>query len=439
MRRGRSEIVQRLKIAQERTREGYEQTFKGHDAHPGTDIAGAWPFITAAYSGIEQTFKFQIAEANRMTVEELVATRSPKDAKGERRFPYRHHNLGKLFNCLEAPIRNVLAEQYRRFRTLHPYIGPATAGEFLDAVSTEDGRGYERWRYSLTAPEEKIPTNSADALLSIWDVAVQLCETDREGWRLRGVYEHLSEGFAWALQDTMRRRMERMESGEEYQELHAEAMEWMRARGGLLNAYSELVHRAHRGLVPDPEPDGLSSPLADCLTRWLEAGDVGVVKARSDVGVFLARAAGRRGPARGVRWNGETNGFEDVPWDLCETTAAEPPEGAFRFDAYMGSDDRLREIKWILKRGFRAAENYPFREQMPRDKWLCTLCAEKPVDGDKLTIRFWEHRDDENGFYVDVEGAEESKEGRLVRKVVRLDSENTLGEGAYIVESADDS
>ena len=94
MRRNRSEIVQRLKIAQERTREGYEQTFKGHDLHPGTDIAGAWPFITAAYSGIEQTFKFQIAEANGMTVEELVATRSPKGAKGAR-FPHRHHNLGK--------------------------------------------------------------------------------------------------------------------------------------------------------------------------------------------------------------------------------------------------------------------------------------------------------------------------------------------------------
>ncbi|MCY4431271.1 MAG: hypothetical protein OXC11_12880 [Rhodospirillales bacterium] len=67
------------------------------------------------------------------------------------------------------PIRAALAEQYRRFRTLHPYIDPATAAEFLNVVSAEDGRGYERWRYSLTAPEKKIPTNSAEALLSIWD------------------------------------------------------------------------------------------------------------------------------------------------------------------------------------------------------------------------------------------------------------------------------
>ncbi len=57
------EIVQRLTIAQERTREAYEDTFKGHDVHPGTEIAGVWPFTTAAYSGIEQTFKFLIAAA----------------------------------------------------------------------------------------------------------------------------------------------------------------------------------------------------------------------------------------------------------------------------------------------------------------------------------------------------------------------------------------
>ena len=203
MGRHHREIVQRLKTAHGRTREAYEQTFKGHDLHPGTDLAGAWPFITAAYSGIEQTFKFHIAEAQGKTVEELVATRGPEGAKGGARFPYRHHNLGRLFRCLDEPIRAAVSEQYRRFRTLHPYIGPAAAGEFLDVVSAEDGRGYERWRYSLTAPEQKIPTNSAEALLSIWDTAVQLCQTDRKGWRLRGVYEHLSEGFAGSLDGIM--------------------------------------------------------------------------------------------------------------------------------------------------------------------------------------------------------------------------------------------
>ena len=127
------EVVQRLATAHERTREAYEDTFKGHDLHPGTEIAGAWPFITAAYSGIEQTFKFLIAAARGQTVEELVTTRRPKGSQG-----YRHHHLGRLFESLEEPVRAQLAEQYRRLRTLHPYIGPATAAEFLNAVSAED-------------------------------------------------------------------------------------------------------------------------------------------------------------------------------------------------------------------------------------------------------------------------------------------------------------
>ena len=102
---------------------------------------GVWPFITATYSGIEQTFKFHLAEARRQTVEELVATRGPKGSKGDARFPYRHHNLGRLFGCLANPIRVALTEQYRRFRTLHPYIDPGSVAEFLDVVSLEDGRG----------------------------------------------------------------------------------------------------------------------------------------------------------------------------------------------------------------------------------------------------------------------------------------------------------
>ena len=49
MSRDHWEIVQRLATAQQRTREAYEDTVKGRDLHPGTEIAGAWPFITAAY------------------------------------------------------------------------------------------------------------------------------------------------------------------------------------------------------------------------------------------------------------------------------------------------------------------------------------------------------------------------------------------------------
>lgn len=420
------EIVQRLNVALERTREAYERTFKGHDLHPGTEIAGVWPFITAAYSGIEQTFKFQIAEASEKTVEELVAMPGS---------PYRHHNLGKLFRCLEAISRGQLSEQYRRFRTLHPYIDPVAADEFLDAVSAEDGRGYERWRYSLTAPERKIPTNSAEALLSIWDTAVQLCQSERERGHIRGVYEQLSEGLAWKLEQIVERfSMDRLERGLEPHDFRSESLEWVRAHGGPLNAFSELVHRAHRGQLPQPSADGVSASFAECLKHWLQARDGGSVKAQSDVLMFVRRAAGYRGRAQGVRWNRETNGFEDVPWELCETTVEAPPDGSFSLEDDFRGSRRLEKMRWVIQRGFRVTENYPARDDMPVDKWLCTLCGEKSVaPGEKVRICFWEHPDDEGGFYAEVAGSVNSKEGRLVRDVFCLDS--SRGEGAYIVES----
>ena len=207
-----------------------------------------------------------------------------------------------------------MAEQYRRFRTLHPYIGPATAGEFLSVVSAEDGRGYERWRYSLTAPERKIPRNSAEALLLIWDIAVQLCERERDGWELVGVYQQLCEGFVWNLDEFMERlNMERIGKGHAYYDFRREATEWMRANGGALNAFADLIHRAHRGLLPNAEADGLSAFFAESLSGWMQASERGVVKARSDQRAFVARAAGFRGAGQGVRWNGRTYGFEDIP------------------------------------------------------------------------------------------------------------------------------
>ncbi len=436
MSRQHSEIVQRLKIAYERTREAYEATFKGHDLHAGTEIAGAWPFITAAYSGIEQTFKFHIAEARGQTVEELVRTRGPKGAKGDARPPYKHHNLGRLFACLEEPTRVVLAEQYRRFRTLHPYIEPSTAGEFLNVVSAKGGSGYERWRYSLTAPERQIPRNSAEALLWIWDVAVQLCERESDGGELVGVYEQLRDGFGRSLAATMEAlNSDRIGQGQPYHDWRREATDWMEARGGLLNAFAELTHRAHRGLLPDAEADGLSDFFAESLRGWMRASEEGVAQARSDQRTFMARAAGHRGSAQGVRWNEETNGFEDLPWQLPQIMADKPPPGAFRFKDRFRGGRRLQEMRWVVRRGFQVRENYPAEEEMPEGMWLCTLYGEKEVTpGGKLTVRFWEHPDHGCVFHVEVDGDEDGKEGRLVREVMRGGSESTRTKGARIVQ-----
>ena len=44
-------------------------------------------------------------------------------------------------------------------------------------------------------------------------------------------------------------------------------------------------------------------------------------------------------------------------------------------------------------------------EDMPADKWLSTLRGEKAVTPDgRLTVWFWEHPDDEDGFLAEVDG-----------------------------------
>ena len=430
MSRDHGEIVHRLETAYRRTREAYEVTFKGHDLDIGTEIAGAWPFITAAYSGIEQTFKFHIAATRGKTVGVLL-----KDSPS-----YRHHDLGKLFGCLEDPIRAAVAEQYRRFRTLHPYIGPATAGDFLRYVSAKDRRGYERWRYSLTEPEKKIPKNSAGALLLIWDVAVQLCKTECGGQQPKGVYEQMSEGLKGRFDEIAKTllNIDRGGKGLDRHDMKRESIAWLSRHGGVLNAFAKLTHRAYRGLPPDADADGLSGFLADSLRAWVSEQDGGGVKARSDMRMFVARAKGCRGRSQGVRWNGETNGFEDIPWALAELTEDKPPRGAFRFeDNGHGTRRRQQMMRLVFKQGFDVKENYPAQGDMPAGKWLCTLRGEKDVASGKLVVGFWE-RPNEGGFRVEVAGGEDSREGRRVRNVVRFKSESTHGTGPLVVQLPDD-
>ena len=230
--------------------------------------------------------------------------------------------------------------------------------------------------------------------------------------------------------------MERVEKRLAYHDVRRESTEWMRAHGGPLNGFAELIYRAHRGLLPDADADDLSAFFAESLRRWVLVPDGGAVEAQSDLRAFVARATGYRGPGQGVRWNGQTNGFEDVPWELGQITADEAPPGAFRFEDDFRGRRRLKEMTWVFQRGFEVKENRPAKEEMPAGKWLCTLCGEKEVTaGGKLTVRFWEHPDDEDGFHIEVDGGEDSREGRLVHDVMRLGSESTRGEGAYLVES----
>ena len=101
----RFEKVQRLRTAHGGTRKALENEPVVWELHRGTDIAQNWPVITAAYSGLEQTIKYLIAEEKGLTIQELVDSAVTENGQANegrrRRYRYRTHNLGRLFSRLE--------------------------------------------------------------------------------------------------------------------------------------------------------------------------------------------------------------------------------------------------------------------------------------------------------------------------------------------------
>ena len=95
------------------------------ELHPGTDIARNWTVITAAYSGLEQTLKYLIAEERDLTIAELINYSAPKRTGNIEcetgKYPYRTHNLGRLYSELEESTRNIVQDFYGRFQSLHSY------------------------------------------------------------------------------------------------------------------------------------------------------------------------------------------------------------------------------------------------------------------------------------------------------------------------------
>ena len=154
------EKVQRLLTAHSKTKELLENAPVTWEVHPGTDIARNWTVITAAYSGLEQTMKYLIAEENAQSIAELIKFREGKN------LPYQTHDLLKLFSKLAEPTQDVVRDFYGRFQSLHSYISEETVGKFLSVVSEADGRGYERWRYTLIE-DRPLPRNSPEGIVTL--------------------------------------------------------------------------------------------------------------------------------------------------------------------------------------------------------------------------------------------------------------------------------
>ena len=124
----RLEKVQRLLTAHRKTKEVVENEPVSWELHAGSDIARKWPVITAAYSGLEQTLKYLIAEEKGKGIAELIRRENGK------RSLYETHNVAWLFSELENPTQEVVRDFYGRYQSLHSYITVETVDEFLRMV-----------------------------------------------------------------------------------------------------------------------------------------------------------------------------------------------------------------------------------------------------------------------------------------------------------------
>ena len=438
----RFELAQRLWAAQQRTQQAFEKADDNRDVHPGTAIAQAWPFITAGYSGIEQTFKFLIATERGWTIDELLAYK--KDPESRSRPDYLTHDLHYLYEDLDEATKQQLDDYWTIFRSLHDYVDVESLKHFLSIVSdhpapqsdtgkNSKGRGYERWRYSLIQSDSPLPKNSPLCLIAIWNACAQIADgRSSTGSVLKTPGEEIAEWCAVRLEDIMTMvSINRQGRGIEFENYQQEYAIWVKGHGHPLNAFSQVLHDWHRGI--GPAAGGASGLMQESLMQWLETIERDLAEASTDVRRFVAKALGRRGPAAGIRWNGGERHFEAIPWSLKPTVLDEPPAGSFEIQ---GGHNRSRlnsVVARIRRQEFEVMENLQLEGDMPAGRWLCTVYAEKSLaDGNTLTLRIWEFSKRGSSFFVEASSEINSDDAQRIRNLVEAWSQMGKSSGVRV-------
>ena len=419
---GRIEKVQRLLTAHRRTKAALESEPVVLELHLGTDIAQNWPVITAAYSGLEQTLKYLIAEQRGLTIQELVdfAVVENGEPHGRRTNPYRTHNLGRLFSELDEATKDTVREFYGRYQSLVPYIGIGRVDQFLHRVSGRSGDGYERWRYALIE-EKTLPSNSPQALVAIWGVCVQIAQG--KDWKYPQVQmpdDELGEELCSPLEVLARRVFSEMHDPDDpFRDIEGEMQAWFRKRCHPLNTFAEaLWHFAryeHAGVVDAP------AWLSETLTR--RAGEVVDQVARAGptlLRAFVISAQGHTRRGKSVRWNPDRKRFERVRWSLGKRFQDKPPEGEIVIDGRARIGEVPLRSLWVAaeQAGYRVHENRAFAGPPDQFPWYCTLNVTNEREEPMLSI--WQqmandYNDYDDRFHMAVERDPESISEPLVR------------------------
>ena len=376
------EKVQRLLTAHRKTKEALESEPVTWELHAGSDIARQWPVITAAYSGLEQTLKYLIADEKETGIAELI-----RHVNGKRS-PYETHNVAWLFSELENPTQEVVQDFYGRYQSLHSYITVETVDEFLRMVSEPRGRGYERWRYSLIEDKDKeIPKNSPEGLVATWGVCVEIAR--ERAWGKPEVQmpdAELATTLGMEFQKVMLDvSVERQSAGEPFQDIEREGRDWAwRRKGHPLNAFADVLW--HFSRYEEHGQTEISQWLSDALTRWAKAVLTNpAIAGRTMMRTFMERVRGDTRDGQSVRWDRAVNRFEAIPWSLEARHQDTLPQSAVEFGDPTGM--RLRALWAAAKRSrYRVLENRAFEAPPNEEPWFCTLEVRDKDGGDERSV-----------------------------------------------------
>ncbi len=401
--RQKAEKVQRFKVAYTRAKDALELQPRFQECHPGSDIANKWGIITAAYSGLEQNIKYLIAEESSLTVEELINQRE-HTSSGEGNFLFRTHNLSALFSHLENNTKSLARDYYSQYQSLHSYIEINNLDDFLSEVSGPRGKGYERWRYTLIDDEEQLPRNSANAMVEIWGVFVEIAlsrldECSRVEMLEEKLVRELDEGFQDSITEIERAVFEEQFSPD----LENEAEVRLFRDEHKLDVFAKILQ--HFASFKSHGIHDLSDELSKVVDYWLKnSACFGLTGGMSSLRWFIERASGRTPYSESIRWDADSNRFVDIAWSLDVVCNETLPQGAITIRKTNPSRSLQKLKNCANECGYKVRENRSYTNPLISNKtdYFRTLeICESVTTNSVLTIWQRPARSHEFSFVVE--------------------------------------
>lgn len=258
--------VHSLNSARRRLTRIYHQNPLIPDMMPRQDAINAWPFVTCAYSLIEQSLKCLLRVRN--------ISYAKSTAQG--------HRIDELFGKLPGTDQHPMRIGYRAYQSLHNYIAPLTVDDFLKGM----GRDYNAWRYLLIEDQQPAKTHVGAMLEIASAVADILCAHAFTDHGLFHVGKRIRTHVAGRMLDTAYKSVEDVS----VPSLGAEDLnQWLHLyRGCPITAFADLVFRHSNALAPNSNlPESVWAAHTRLLGSVEQSRDL-------DVAHFLDRAREER-------------------------------------------------------------------------------------------------------------------------------------------------